>query len=139
VPDVTFEWENAKITVREQTGQDVWRLEFLQGEIQAAYRDEHNIKFGEMSPWDNIDCNNFAEYVLRSTVKGDIGVNWVQYEDCTRAQMYVMFDWFKRSPKSLIERWKQALAEADLDAPDPEELPGDAKFLKKSQKESPAG
>ena len=137
MPDVTFEYGDAKITVREQTGRDYFRLETLQATLQAAYRE--SIAPTEMQNWNFADCNEVAPFILRSTVKGDLGFKWFQYDDSTYKQLTVMVNGLLDSPVTLLKTWSKALKDADLEVPDPEELPGAEKSSKTSPKESPAG
>lgn len=137
MPDVTFEYDDAKITVREQTGRDFFRLETLQATLQAAYRE--SIAPMEMQHWLFADCNQAAPFILRSTVSGNLGFKFVPYETATHKQFAVMVKGLAGSPLALIEPWSKALAKADLEVPDPEELPGAEKSSKTSPKESPAG
>jgi hypothetical protein len=137
MPDITFEWGKAKITVREQTGKDFFRLEILQASLQSAYRD--SIAPQKMTNWNFADCNEVAPFILRSTVIGKLDFTWTPYDDSTYEQYVVMINGLLNSPLELLKAWREALNKADFEAPDPEELPGDEKSLKKSQEESSAG
>jgi len=133
MPDVTFEYGDAKITVREQTGHEYFRLETLQATLQAAYRE--SIAPTEMQNWNYADCNEVAPFILRSTVRGGLEFKWFPYETATYKQLVVMVNGLLDSPLSLLKMWSKALKESDLEAPDPEGLPGEGKSSEKSPKE----
>lgn len=119
MPDITFEWGKAKITVREQTGRDMIRLPYVRNEIQQAYIE--GIAPEEMSDWDRVDCNVFASILMRSTVKGKLDSQWPDYQNSNRPALYAAFTWFMNSGSELIRRWLGALDDADLEKPDPED------------------
>ena len=133
MPDVTFEYGKAKITVREQTGRDVLRLSALQGELQIACAE--SVKPKEITVWDRVECNKFARLMLRSTVNGKLDFPWPDYETCTGQELYAALIMVMNSPPELPQKWLNALEEADLEVPDPEELPGAEKSSKKSTPE----
>ena len=119
MPDVTFEWGKAKITVREQTGRDLIRLPYVRNEIQQAYIE--GIAPEEINDWDRVDCNVFASILMRSTVTGNLDFPWPSYQNNNRKELYDVFTRFMDSGSELIKLWLNALDDADLEALDPEE------------------
>ena len=119
MPDVTFEYGDAKVTVREQTGRDMIRLPYVRNEIQQAYIE--GIAPEKMTDWDRVDCNVFASILMRSTVNGKLEFSWPDYQGSNRKQLYTAFKCFMDSGSELIRLWLEALDNSDLEKPDPEE------------------
>lgn len=123
MPDVTFEWNKAKITVREEIGRDEWRIQYVRGDVQRAYALAKGKKQDALTQWERIDCNEFALILLRSSVKGSLGYPWPDYEASTAEQLYAAFEQWTKSPCELIKTWYKAINDSDFKTPDPEGLP----------------
>ena len=122
MPDVTFEYGEAKITVREQTGRDLLTKPYVLNEIQLAMAEGKGIDRDKLSNWEFADCIEFVPFLMRSTVNGDIGFTWPDdYETSSHAELYLALMKFMSSPRKLIEQWIDALERADMEKPDPEE------------------
>lgn len=121
MPDVIFEHGKAKITVRELTGRDLLRIEALRGMVQLGCSEHKKLPTSDITILDRLECNRFAELLLRSTVSGNAGFKWPDFETSKAIELYETLLRFGDEPPELVAKWLNALDEADLEKPDPEE------------------
>jgi hypothetical protein len=129
MPDVTFKFNGATITVREAIGQDALESPALIYELAHHLADARGVKLKEdgsidvdklpRADWASIQW--FALAFQRSGVTGDLGFLWPDRKIYTGGEIFEAHENLMTSSYELVEQWRKALRSSNLETPDPED------------------
>jgi len=120
MPDVTFEYNGAKITVRETTGRDELLQDWVKGELINAIAEKQKKSPQLLDTFVYCEASDFAYVLMRSTVTGKLGYTWPKWRDASREELYAVYTRFMENPRELMRLWLNALKKTDREIPDPE-------------------
>jgi hypothetical protein len=122
MPNVTFEYNGATITVRERIGRDVLDENQLGYEIAQGIIKARNLPtMDAIDGWDWLRIPKFANVLMRSTIVGSLGYDWPDYERSTQEAKYAAYEAWLNSPPGLMGKWLDSLETANLEKLDPNE------------------
>lgn len=133
----TFEYNGAKITVRESLGIDKMDMSiyrrFVRGQLLEE-RNNGNSKKNQVTVLGDIDWNRILNFVLFATrttsIEGKMTVEFRLPTSEDDEQVWYDSYWqFLSLPGDLIEKWDDALIDVDKVEPDPEAVPDDEKSM----------
>lgn len=118
MPNASFGWNGATVTVRARTG----RVEVYKGHLRriaGAYEDDVT----ELRASELLTATHYLAHV--QSVTGDLGFN-IPTGDPTRQALHAFTDALLDSPAALLDAWDSTIAEANEGGNEPDLLPPDA-------------
>jgi len=127
MPDKTFKYKKATITVRAKRGSDVFSYPYMIDTLINLLSDKLNA--GRKTKIKRTDINDtmwmqvswFAYVILCSSVDGDLGFVWPDWQLSTGEEIYQAYEDLMNGDPELVELWITAYREANLEAISPEE------------------
>lgn len=121
MPNVTFQYNGATITVREAKGRDAFEQPYLLYDLVNLVCEHQQISRDALPDLEWANVKIFIQLLQRSTIEGDLGFPFPHYPRITAEALYDAYAALMESPYALCEEWRQALRKSDLELPDPEE------------------
>jgi hypothetical protein len=112
MPDESFEWGKATITVRATTGMDTMDARVYYRWLGNHLRAEQNAT--ELDPVHVNRVMQVTDMILRSKVDGEFDHAWPNGKTLTEADAIAAYEGMSEWPGALFVLWLQALQDADL-------------------------
>ncbi|MHC4558864.1 MAG: hypothetical protein ACYS80_16350 [Planctomycetota bacterium] len=123
MPDKTFEYNGAKITIRHSTGRDALYAPVLNYDLVESLKADKASKGQEAEilrfEWASIIW--YTSILMRSTVEGKLPFEWPDYNTITAEQLFDTYNALMDGDIELVTLWRDAAKKADLEVIDPEE------------------
>ena len=127
MPDKTFKYKKATITVRAKRGSDVFSYPYMIDALIKLLSEKLNV--GRKAKIKRTDINDtmwmqvswFAYVILCSSVDGDLGFVWPDWQLSNNEDIYQAYENLMDGDPELVELWITAYREANLEVISPEE------------------
>lgn len=121
MPICTFQYKEATITVREELGRDALDSPWILHDLVVQVAADEGVEAKDLSNlvWARVDW--FVSALLRSTVDGDIGLEWPDLAKANGEEIYAAYQALLESKGNLVSLWRQTMRRSNLEVLDPED------------------
>jgi len=120
MPDVTFRYNGATVTVREAKGRDVIDSSWILHDLVTAIAEARECKVDDLPDLEWAKVEWFIGALLRSTVKGKLDFDWPDTA-ASREDTLNAYEALMDQPAALVRQWQTAMRDSNLENVSPED------------------